>query len=44
MVNGNSIVVAQKDHVRLLLNDRTKTIDLFPCMHDDVSEGFSKDL
>jgi len=40
MMNGDSCVVAKKNHVALLADDGVKTIDLFACVGDDVGDGF----
>src|SRR5258708_25021181 len=40
MVNRNSRAVAQEDYVALLANDGVETIDLFPCVDDDVCDRF----
>jgi hypothetical protein len=40
MVNGDPRIVAQENHVALLADDGVETIDLFPCVNDDVRDGF----
>ena len=40
MVNRDSCVVAQENDVALLADDGVETINLFPRVNDDVSDGF----
>jgi hypothetical protein len=41
MVNCNSLFVAQKNDIPLLPDDGIETIDLFPGVHDEISERFA---
>ncbi len=44
MVNRDSIVDAQKNHIPLLPDDRIEAIDFFPSVYDNVGERFPGNL